>query len=162
MGSRPCFADSRPVNGRAPGQPGLWLAYGHGHSGLTLGPVNKVTTEGLPKMSHHANDRGFPHFYPEMFLLKRGDLHQKVDHFDVTPMQIIQGVARAADELRLPHSVHIHCNNLGMPGNWQTTLETMKAFDGHRAHITHAQFHSYGGGEGDENTFNSKTLPLTE
>ena len=39
MGSRPCFADSRPVIGRAPGVGGLWLAYGHGHSGLTLGPV---------------------------------------------------------------------------------------------------------------------------
>ena len=39
MGSRPCFADSRPVIGRAPGQPGLWLAYGHGHWGLTLGPA---------------------------------------------------------------------------------------------------------------------------
>jgi len=39
MGSRPCFADSRPIIGRAPGQPGLWLAYGHAHWGLTLGPV---------------------------------------------------------------------------------------------------------------------------
>jgi len=39
IGSRPCFADSRPVIGRAPGQPGLWLAYGHGHWGLTLGPA---------------------------------------------------------------------------------------------------------------------------
>jgi D-amino-acid dehydrogenase len=39
LGSRPCFADSRPVVGRAPGQPGLWLCYGHGHYGLTLGPI---------------------------------------------------------------------------------------------------------------------------
>jgi D-amino-acid dehydrogenase len=39
MGSRPCFADSRPVIGRAPGLPGLWLAIGHAHWGLTLGPV---------------------------------------------------------------------------------------------------------------------------
>lgn len=39
IGARPCFADSRPVIGRAPGEPGLWLAYGHGHAGLTLGPV---------------------------------------------------------------------------------------------------------------------------
>jgi D-amino-acid dehydrogenase len=39
MGSRPCFPDSRPVIGRAPGQPGLWLTYGHAHWGLTLGPV---------------------------------------------------------------------------------------------------------------------------
>ncbi len=39
MGARPCFADSRPVISRAPRQRGLWLAYGHGHWGLTLGPV---------------------------------------------------------------------------------------------------------------------------
>jgi D-amino-acid dehydrogenase len=37
MGSRPCFPDSRPVIGPAPGQRGLWLAYGHAHWGLTLG-----------------------------------------------------------------------------------------------------------------------------
>jgi len=90
------------------------------------------------------------------------DLDQAVDHFHVTPRQIIQGVAQAAAELRLPHPVHIHCNNLGMPGNWQTTLETMKALEGHRSHLTHIQFHSYGGGEGDENTFNSKVVPLAE
>jgi D-amino-acid dehydrogenase len=39
MGCRPCFPDSRPVIGPAPRRNGLWLAYGHGHSGLTLGPV---------------------------------------------------------------------------------------------------------------------------
>jgi D-amino-acid dehydrogenase len=39
MGSRPCFADSRPVIGPAPGQPGLWLAFGHAHWGLTLAAV---------------------------------------------------------------------------------------------------------------------------
>jgi formylmethanofuran dehydrogenase subunit A len=89
-------------------------------------------------------------------------LDERVDHFDVTPRQIVGGVAKAAGELRLPHPVHIHCNNLGMPGNWGTTLETMKALEGHRGHITHIQFHSYGGGEADENTFNSKVVPLAE
>jgi D-amino-acid dehydrogenase len=39
LGARPCFADSRPVIGRAPRQRGLWLAYGHGHWGLSLGPA---------------------------------------------------------------------------------------------------------------------------
>jgi D-amino-acid dehydrogenase len=39
LGSRPCFADSRPVISRAPGRSGLWLAYGHGHWGLSLGPA---------------------------------------------------------------------------------------------------------------------------
>ncbi len=39
MGSRPCFPDSMPVIGRAPGHGDLWLAYGHAHWGLTLGPA---------------------------------------------------------------------------------------------------------------------------
>jgi D-amino-acid dehydrogenase len=39
MGSRPCFADSRPVIGPAPGQAGLWLAIGHAHWGLTLAAI---------------------------------------------------------------------------------------------------------------------------
>lgn len=89
-------------------------------------------------------------------------LDSDVDHFHVTPRQIINGVAQAANELRLPHPVHIHCNNLGMPGNWSTTLETMQALEGHRGHITHVQFHSYGGGDGDENTFNSKVVSLAD
>ncbi|MGB7101816.1 MAG: FAD-binding oxidoreductase, partial [Xanthobacteraceae bacterium] len=39
LGARPCLPDSRPVIGRAPGQRGLWLAVGHAHWGLTLGPA---------------------------------------------------------------------------------------------------------------------------
>ena len=89
-------------------------------------------------------------------------LDEAVDHYEVTPRQIIGNMSRTASELHLPHPVHIHCNNLGMPGNWQTTLETMKALEGHKGHITHIQFHSYGGGEGDESTFNSKVQPLAD
>jgi formylmethanofuran dehydrogenase subunit A len=97
--------------------------------------------------------------------LPAGNVHgldETVLHFDVTPRQIIEDVARAVDALRLPHSVHIHANNLGMPGNWTTTLETMKTLGDSRGHLTHIQFHSYGGGEGDENTFNSKVPALAE
>ncbi|MGE0675675.1 MAG: NAD(P)/FAD-dependent oxidoreductase [Pseudolabrys sp.] len=39
LGARPCLPDSRAAIGRAPGQAGLWLAVGHAHWGLTLGPV---------------------------------------------------------------------------------------------------------------------------
>lgn len=35
MGHRPCMPDSVPVIGPVDGQPGLWLAVGHGHLGLT-------------------------------------------------------------------------------------------------------------------------------
>ncbi len=85
-----------------------------------------------------------------------------VDHFGVTPRQIIRSVAQAVDELALPHPVHIHANNLGLPGNWTTTLETMKVLEGHRGHMTHIQFHSYGGGLENEDTFSSKVAPLVE
>ncbi len=89
-------------------------------------------------------------------------LDETVDHFGITPRQIIAALARAADELDLPHSAHIHANMLGMPGNWKTTLETMRSLEGHRGHMAHIQFHSYGGGEEDENSFNSKVEPLVE
>lgn len=39
MGPRSCFADSLPVIGAAPRHAGLWLNFGQGHLGMTLGPV---------------------------------------------------------------------------------------------------------------------------
>ena len=38
MGHRPSTPDSLPILGFAPGQPGLFLAFGHGHFGMTGGP----------------------------------------------------------------------------------------------------------------------------
>lgn len=89
-------------------------------------------------------------------------LDDPVDGFNTTPRDIVREVARAADELRLPHAVHIHCNRLGMPGNWTTTLDTMRAVEGHRAHFTHIQFHSYGGGPDDQDTFRSRVPELAD
>jgi formylmethanofuran dehydrogenase subunit A len=63
----------------------------------------------------------------------------------VTPAQIITALARIVDDLRLPHPLHLHCNNLGAPGNYATTLETMKVLEGNRAHLAHLQYHAYGG-----------------
>lgn len=71
-------------------------------------------------------------------------LDEKIEAFDLTPRQVIRALIEAVDELCLPHPAHIHCNNLGHSGNVDTTLETMRSAEGHRAHITHIQFHSYG------------------
>lgn len=73
------------------------------------------------------------------------DVNEKIDPFDLTPLHATAAFIEAVDELNMPHPVHIHCNNLGHSGNVQTTLDTMKAAEGHRAHIAHIQFHSYGG-----------------
>ncbi len=85
-------------------------------------------------------------------------LDDEVSGFGVTPRRIIQALADASMQLGLPHPVHIHCNNLGIAGNWKTTLETMKALEGRPAHLAHIQFHSYGGNPGG--LFKSRALDL--
>jgi formylmethanofuran dehydrogenase subunit A len=75
-------------------------------------------------------------------------LDDEVAGFGVTPRQVLEAIGGAVDELRLPHPVHIHANNLGVPGNADTTLDTMRTLSGRQAHFAHVQFHSYGGKPG--------------
>ncbi|MEZ0332678.1 MAG: formylmethanofuran dehydrogenase subunit A [Gemmatimonadales bacterium] len=77
------------------------------------------------------------------------EIDQPLGSSRVTPRAILETLTDAANSLRLPHPVHIHCNNLGMPGNAATTLHSMEALAGRRAHFTHLQFHCYGTGAGD-------------
>jgi formylmethanofuran dehydrogenase subunit A len=72
-------------------------------------------------------------------------LDDKLARHGVTPRAILETLTDAANDLKLPHPVHIHCNNLGLPGNSAVTLASMQALAGRRAHFTHIQFHSYGG-----------------
>ena len=76
------------------------------------------------------------------------DLDQPLEGRRATARAILETVADAVNALRLPHATHIHCNNLGQPGNSTTTLATMQALAGRRAHFTHLQFHCYGGPDG--------------
>ncbi|KQC03386.1 MAG: formylmethanofuran dehydrogenase subunit A [Methanoculleus sp. SDB] len=73
-----------------------------------------------------------------------------VPHFEVTPADIITTLIEANEMLNLPHSVHLHCNNLGTPGNYACTLDTFDLVrdlnpDRQSLYATHVQFHSYGG-----------------
>ncbi|HEX6814971.1 MAG TPA: formylmethanofuran dehydrogenase subunit A [Gemmatimonadaceae bacterium] len=76
----------------------------------------------------------------------------------VTPRAIMETLADAANALALPHPVHIHCNNLGVAGNVTTTLDSMGALSGRRAHFTHVQFHAYAGGNGKPWASGAKAL----
>jgi formylmethanofuran dehydrogenase subunit A len=76
------------------------------------------------------------------------DLDETIVGFDITPRRVIKTLIDAAADLGLPHPAHIHCNNLGHSGNVDTTLETMRTAGDRRVHITHVQFHSYGGEPG--------------
>lgn len=80
-------------------------------------------------------------------------LDDTVDFFEVTPREILDSLAKANEKLGLPHTIHVHGNNLGHPGNAGLSLETFKALEsvqpakGRDAtmHYTHTQFNSYGG-----------------
>ncbi|MFO1057187.1 MAG: formylmethanofuran dehydrogenase subunit A [Dongiaceae bacterium] len=81
-------------------------------------------------------------------------------HYGVTPRRVLQVLAQAVHELGIAHPLHVHCNQLGVPGNLATTLATMAAAEGLRLHLTHLQFHSYGT-EGDRH-FSSGAAEIAE
>ncbi|AMV36853.1 formylmethanofuran dehydrogenase subunit A [Planctomyces sp. SH-PL62] len=86
----------------------------------------------------------------------------RVDHFDVSPRQIVVALAKAVDSLGLPHPLHFHGLNLGLPGNWAHALEGMQALDGLRFHLAHVQFHSYGGSPDHPEDIDAKVEPLAD
>jgi formylmethanofuran dehydrogenase subunit A len=89
----------------------------------------------------------------EVFKQDNGNVHsldEEVPGFAVTPRQVLEAIGGAVDELGLPHPVHIHANNLGVPGNADTTLDTMRTMSGRQAHFAHLQFHCYGGRPGGQ------------
>jgi formylmethanofuran dehydrogenase subunit A len=94
-------------------------------------------------------------------------LHDVVPNFDVKPAEIITSLAKANEMLNLPHSIHLHCNNLGKPGNYETTVESMKLLENIKpsrdrqvVHVTHVAFNAWGGtGWGD---FESKADVVAE
>jgi formylmethanofuran dehydrogenase subunit A len=75
-------------------------------------------------------------------------LDEPVPRFEVTPREIIRWLCRINLELKNPHPIHVHTNNMAKPGNYETTIETMDSVkdmasntDGKPIiHVTHVQF----------------------
>jgi formylmethanofuran dehydrogenase subunit A len=82
------------------------------------------------------------------FNQRKLDLDERNIHYGLTPRDILKTLVRAIHDLGVPHPLHVHGCNLGVPGNVETTLETIQAAEGLTMHLTHIQFHSYGS-EGD-------------
>ncbi|MCO6453864.1 MAG: PSD1 domain-containing protein [Pirellulaceae bacterium] len=61
-----------------------------------------VTSEGLPHLPHHADGRGFPHFYPQTFQLRRGDVHQKEQPVEPGYLQVLMRDGQDETNWRLP------------------------------------------------------------
>ena len=72
------------------------------------------------------------------------DLDDIVPDYGVSSRHILQTLQRAACDIQLPHPVHVHCNNLGIPNNVDTAIATMDAAQGLPMHLAHIQFYGYG------------------
>ena len=94
------------------------------------------------------------------FNQRRLDLDERNPHYGVSPREIVIALSRAVTELGIPHPLHVHGCNLGVPGNAATTLATIAAAEGRPLHLTHIQFHSYGS-EGDRK-FSSAAAGIAE
>jgi formylmethanofuran dehydrogenase subunit A len=44
--------------------------------------------------------------------------------------RVVKALPRAVHALRVPHPLHVHCNNLGLAGNVETALTTIAAAEG--------------------------------
>ncbi|MCK9442271.1 MAG: formylmethanofuran dehydrogenase subunit A, partial [Methanothrix sp.] len=87
-------------------------------------------------------------------------------HFEVTPRELIRGLAEVNEMLGLPMSLHLHTNNLGHPGNWEIARDSLGITSGiepknksdlqwaqtresarrkQAVYLAHAQFSAYGG-----------------
>jgi len=61
--------------------------------GLRLAKV-MVSSEGYPHMKHHADGRGYPHFYPQTNFLNRGDVNQKKEVVSQSFLQVLMPAAK--------------------------------------------------------------------
>ncbi|MGH8770054.1 MAG: formylmethanofuran dehydrogenase subunit A, partial [Burkholderiales bacterium] len=82
------------------------------------------------------------------FNARKLDLDEPNPHYGVTPRRILLALTTALTDLNVPFPLHVHGCNLGVPGNVDTTLNTIAGAEGLPMHLTHIQFHSYGA-EGD-------------
>jgi formylmethanofuran dehydrogenase subunit A len=83
-----------------------------------------------------------------------------VPFYGVSSRAIVKALQRAVHALRVPHPLHVHCNNLGLAGNVETALTTIAAAEGLPLHLAHLQFYGYGK-EGDRG-FSSAAASLAE
>jgi len=71
-------------------------------------------------------------------------LDDEVPDYGVSSRAIVKALQHGVTALGLPHPLHVHCNNLGVPGNVDTAVATIAAAEGLRLHLAHVQFYAYG------------------
>ncbi|MCJ2095658.1 formylmethanofuran dehydrogenase subunit A [Methylobacterium sp. J-072] len=78
----------------------------------------------------------------------RLSLDEEIPVYGLSTRQIMGSLLDAVEAIGVPHPLHVHCNNLGLPGADDSFVETLEAAEGRRIHFAHAQFYAYGATEG--------------
>jgi formylmethanofuran dehydrogenase subunit A len=68
----------------------------------------------------------------------------QVPGYGVTSRDIVLALQAAVREIGVPHPLHVHCNNLGLPGSADTAHITIEAAGNLPMHLAHLQFYGYG------------------
>jgi hypothetical protein len=84
----------------------------------------QVTSEGFKPTKHHADGRGFPHFYKETYFLKRGDPNQKQGAATQGFMQVLMrgGKDETAWQIPAPKNARTSFRRHAL-ANWMTDTE---------------------------------------
>jgi hypothetical protein len=72
----------------------------------------QITSEGLPPVKNHADDRGYPHFYDTVHLLARGDVNSKVEPVKQGFLEVLTPVGVEASQWQT-----------APPAGWRTTYQ---------------------------------------
>ncbi len=72
------------------------------------------------------------------------NLDDTVPEYGVSAREISAKLRKALTNLGVPHPLHLHTCNLGLPGSVETALATIDSAEGQPLHLAHLQFYSYG------------------
>lgn len=93
--------------------------------------------------------------------VRKYDFDDEVPDYGVTSRRIVKTLQAAVTGLGIPHPLHVHCNNLGVPGDSAASaVATIEAAEGVPLHLAHLQFYGYG--TGGERRFSSEGQRLAE
>lgn len=76
--------------------------------------------------------------------IRKFDLDDVVPEYGVTARDIGAKLRQALTKLGVPHPLHLHTANLGLPGNVETAIATIESAEGLPLHLAHLQFYGYG------------------
>ncbi len=75
--------------------------------------------------------------------VRKFDLDDTVPEYGVSARDIGNALRKALTNLGVPHPLHLHTCNLGLPGSADTAVSTIESAEGLPLHLAHLQFYGY-------------------